>query len=96
MEAPDKPPVQVPTPDDTYQTIADKVGFIPNSRKSDNLYQAKFLGATLAIVVPFTAVSFEVGGWGPWWAGALLGALGGMLAGLLISGTILAIKNLKR
>jgi hypothetical protein len=96
VEDPDKPPIQLPPVDDTYQTIADKVGFVPNSRKSDNVYQAKFLGAALAIVVPFTAVSFEVGGWGPWWIGALLGCLAGLLGGLMISGTILAIKNLKR
>ena len=77
------------------QDVADKVGLLPNFRKQDNLFQLKWvaIGTALGAVVlqvwnPFSGAPFGVG--------LLLGAIGGMLVATIITGTILAIRNLKR
>jgi fatty acid desaturase len=80
----------------TYETVADVVGFVPNLRKQDNVFQAKFIATTVLLACLIGAIAFAATGSGPWWAGMVLGLLGGLLAGLLLSGVILAIRNLKR
>ena len=77
-------------PDATYNFIADKVGGVPNLRKKDNLYQAVTVGLFLVIGL---IVGWAIGGWPE---GVLLGAVGGLIAGILISGLVLMILGLCR
>ena len=76
--------------DPTYNFLADKIGGVPNVRKKDNLYQAAAIGVFLIVGV--------VVGWffGEWPQGVLLGGLGGLIAGTLISGAILTVIGLRR
>ena len=92
-----EPPGQMIEPHDTgYQFVADKVGFVPNLRRSDNLFQAKFVGITAVL----TAIAFLFAPWwgqnDPWFLRIGLGFVAGLLGGLLLSGFILAILNLVR
>jgi hypothetical protein len=77
-------------PNVTYNFVADKVGLVPNIRKKDNLYQAATVGVFLIIGA---IVGWFVGGWP---VGVLLGALGGLVTGTLISGFVLMIVGLCR
>lgn len=78
---------------ETYQVIADKVGFVPNLRKSDNLFQLRFLGITLFICISVCMIiPIDV----PVIFRAVIGLFIGLFLGLILSGTVLAIKNLKR
>ena len=70
--------------------MADKIGGVPNLRKRDNLFQAATIGVFLLIGV---LVGWGMGGWP---LGALLGALGGLVSGTLISGVVLMIIGLRR
>jgi hypothetical protein len=80
---------------EAYETIADKVGFLPNVRKADNLYQLKFVGySVLGAAVLFCLI--PMGDSMPLIIKMLLGAVAGMFLGLIVSGAILAIRNLKR
>ncbi|MCC7230974.1 MAG: hypothetical protein IT203_11325 [Fimbriimonadaceae bacterium] len=94
----DKPPVQsdLEGGDPVYELMADKIGFVPNARLSDNVYQAKFIAVVLAVMVPIGALVFGILGLGPWWIGAVIGVVCGLLIGVFLSGTVLAIRNLKR
>lgn len=87
---PPGPPPPGVSVDSGYNLVADKIGGVPNVRKKDNLYQA------LAIVV-FVIIGLVVG-WaiGGWPQGPLLGALGGLIAGTLISGAVLMVLGLLR
>jgi hypothetical protein len=76
--------------DAIYNIVADKIGGVPNIRKKDNLYQAATVGVSLIIGL---IVGWAVGGWPE---GVLLGALGGLIAGILISGAVLMIVGLCR
>lgn len=95
---PQAPPVQEssPEPIDGYQFVADKVGFVPNTRKSDNAFQAKFIGFAAVFCGAFGGAYCATSGAAPWYAGILIGLVIGLVVGLLVSGTILAIANLKR
>ena len=78
-----------PTSNDTYNFIADKIGFVPNIRKSDNALQAKiFLGVWL-----FCILLGAVLGKGD---GALRGLIFGIVVALIISGGVLTIVGLMR
>ncbi len=74
-----------------YERIADKVGLVPNVRKKDNLYQG-------AAVLAATTVGSILGHvlMGGWPVGALVGGLGGLVAGGLVSGVVLMIIGLMR
>jgi hypothetical protein len=75
--------------DPGYNLVADKIGGVPNLRKKDNLYQAF---CVLAFLVIGVAAGFI---WkGP--EGALIGALVGLVAGLLLSGAVLMVIGLRR
>ncbi len=92
-----RPPVaQAPVESGAYQIIADKVGMVPNLRRSDNVFQAKFVGASALIF----GIGFLFAPWfddaAPWFLRLGLGVVAGLLGGLLVSGLILAIKNLVR
>ena len=76
--------------DATYNLLADKIGGVPNLRKKDNVYQGATVGAFLIIGL---IVGWAVGGWPE---GVLLGAVGGLIAGILISGLVLMILGLCR
>ncbi len=76
--------------DATYNLLADKIGGVPNVRKKDNLYQ----GITVAL---FLVVGLVVGWFaGGWPEGVLLGALGGLVVGTLISGLVILVLGLRR
>jgi len=98
----EKPPIQAPiqSPVGLMQDrptdadfIADKIGFLPNTRKSDNAFQAKFILATCAISI---LVSFFAMKDAPWWGSGVIGLVIGLVVGVLISGTILAVRNIRR
>ena len=77
-------------PDATYNLLADKIGGVPNVRKKENVYQAITVGVFLIIGV--------IVGWfaGEWPEGVLFGALGGLVAGTLISGVVIMVLGLRR
>ena len=72
-----------------YNFVADKVGFVPNIRKSDNVLQAKIFLMVWAACIVIGAI----------WAkgdGALIGGLLGIVAALIVSGAVLMVVGLKR
>ena len=73
-----------------YNVLADKVGGVPNIRKRDNLYQGL---AILVCLVIGALAGLVIGGWP---TGVALGALIGMVGGLLISGVVLMVIGLLR
>jgi hypothetical protein len=77
-------------PDPTYSFLADKIGGVPNIRKEDNLYQALAIG--VCVIVGAVVGCFL----GEWPTGVLLGGLGGLIAGTLISGAVLTVIGLCR
>ncbi len=104
-ETPEPPPVQpvapppvfleVPSQENQLQQIADKVGFVPNLRLSDNLIQ---LAALLGGMLIFGLVGYAMR-WGSADSplmGAGLGAIAGMLIGTFLGGAYLAVKNAMR
>lgn len=73
----------------TYDVMVDKVGFVPNVRKKDNVFQAVF---SIAATVLGTIIGLVWQGG----MGAALGALVGLVVGGIISGLILCAVGLKR
>lgn len=71
------------------QLMADTVGLVPSMRMKDNVRQGIVVGICVLIGTP---IGFFL--WGGY--GALIGALGGLVAGGLGSGTVLMIQGLKR
>ncbi len=98
LEPPPLPPKQASLSE--YQVVADKVGFVPNLRKKDNLYQL------------LVAVACAVGGaiWAPHFAAKYLadtpmtqspaayviGGLAGFVIGGVVAGVVLAVVGLVR
>jgi hypothetical protein len=79
-----------PPQSDGYNLVADKIGFVPNIRGKDNLFQA-------ICVAAFVAIGAVVGGViGGWPMGILSGALIGIIAGVLCSGVALMVVGLVR
>lgn len=82
-----------PTPSDpgrlTYNVMADKVGGVINFRKNDNLFQG-------LCVLAFLATGAAVGWFSGGRIGAILGSIGGMVFGLVLSGFVLMIVGLFR
>lgn len=89
-ETPDAPPPAPSTGRQTYDIIADKVGGVPNLRKKDNLYQGITIAATSAVgaIVGFVVDHSTMG--------TLIGLLGGMIVGALLSGFVLMVIGLAR
>lgn len=77
----------------THEIIAD-VAVGPNLRVKDNVFQAIFVAASIAIGAGVAALLApqEVG---PLW-GAIMGAIAGLIIGALISGGILMVYRLFR
>lgn len=74
-----------------YNTVAETLGGIPSLRRKDNVYQAIAIAvATLlgGVIGSITAIIREVD---PWYLGLLLGVVGGLVAGTLLSGIVLMI-----
>ena len=106
-ETPEPPPVQpVPppvapppmapmAPEDQLQDIADRVGFVPNLRLSDNLIQLAALIAG-ALIIGAVGLVLKWGDRNTPMVGLGLGAVAGMLLGTFLSGIYLAIKNARR
>ncbi|KAF0241907.1 MAG: hypothetical protein FD180_4197 [Planctomycetota bacterium] len=72
-----------------YNLLADKVGFVPNVRGKDNVIQG--ISVAAALLIGAGIGFFLHGGFG-----AIVGGVTGMVAGLLISGAVLAIVGLVR
>jgi hypothetical protein len=69
--------------------MADKIGFVPNVRRKDNVIQGLSVVASMLIGA---GVGFGIGEA----VGAAAGAVAGVVGGLMISGAILAIVGLVR
>lgn len=86
--------------DSELEMIADKIGFVPNVRKSDNVYQAKIFGICwLACLVlgAIWGVATNPNGFGDGLlTGVAVGGLGGMVVALLVSGAIVGFKGMIR
>ena len=84
----------------SYEAIADKIGFVPNVRTSDNVYQVKAFGVCwLACVVigAVWGVATNPNGFGEGLInGAIPGALLGIVAALVVSGAMVGYRGLKR
>lgn len=93
---PPQAPLQVPSEpprdrnQEAYNLVADKIGGLPNVRMKDNLYQAVAIGACVALG---SLVGLLKGGWPD---GVIAGAICGMVAGLILSGAVLAVIGLVR
>ncbi len=103
MSKPDGPQSKMP-PDtsgrDVYNIVSDTVVGL-NVRKSDNIFQAKFIGVTVLLLATIGGASAALNpGWNlPWFGGALIGAFAGLIIGLFASGIFLmiyrAVKHVK-
>ena len=101
--APNGPRINTP-PDssgrDAYNIVSDTVVGL-NVRKSDNVFQAKFIGITVLLLAVIGGASAALNpGWNlPWFGGALVGAFAGLIIGVFASGIFLmiyrAVKHVK-
>ena len=80
------------TSEETYHLVSDTVTGL-NVRMSDNKFQALFiLGTVLLLATIGMGLAALFPDWNlPWYAGALLGALAGLVLGLFTSGFLLMI-----
>jgi hypothetical protein len=81
---------QEPQQSTDYERIADKVGFVPNVRKKDNLYQGLSILGTILVGMLLGYILMGES------MGLLLGGLAGAILGLLVSGVVLMIVGLMR
>ena len=79
-----------PTPNDSYDRFADKVGLVPNIRAKDNVFQGVFVAVTTVLGAAVLGV------FGGWPMGVLGGAVLGLVVGGLVSGGVLMIRGLRR
>jgi len=77
---------------DAYNIVSDTVVGL-NVRKSDNVFQAKFIGITVLLLAAIGGASAALNpGWNlPWFGGALAGAFAGLIIGVFASGIFLMI-----
>src|SRR5262245_11946488 len=77
---------------ETYHTIADTVGGVPNLRGKDNLFQAIFVGASI-IVCGGVGMAVVAAGLVPGnlWVGLGVGVFAGLVLGTFLSGFALMI-----
>lgn len=75
------------------QDIADKVGLVPNLRKSDNVFQLWFVLIGTALGTLCFALIVRDAGNIAW---IVVGGGLGMIVGVVVSGAILAVRNLRR
>ncbi len=75
-----------------YNVVSDTVTGV-NIRKSDNLFQAAFIAVTMFVLAITGAILASIFGKGdiPWYAGAIAGALAGLVVGVFASGIFLMI-----
>lgn len=95
-------PFQAPNipQDSTYDLFADKVGFVPNTKKKDNLFQAKVFGIVWVICLIAGAI------WGATTSpkgageglidGLLTGGMLGVIVALVVSGAITGFRTTMR
>ncbi len=85
---------------DVYNIVSDTVVGL-NVRKSDNIFQAKFIGITVLVLATIGGASAALNSeWNlPWFGGALAGAFAGLIIGVFASGIFLmiyrAVKHVK-
>jgi hypothetical protein len=85
---------------DAYNIVSDTVVGL-NVRKSDNVFQAKFIGITVLVLATIGGASAALNSdWNlPWFGGALIGAFAGLIIGVFASGIFLmiyrAVKHVK-
>lgn len=75
-----------------YNIVSDTVVGL-NIRKSDNVFQAKFIGITVLVLATISAALAALNpDWNlPWYGGALAGSFAGLIIGLFASGIFLMI-----
>lgn len=85
---------------DAFNIVSDTVVGL-NVRKSDNVFQAKFIGITVLVLATIGGASAALNPeWNlPWFGGTLAGAFAGLIIGLFASGIFLmiyrAVKHVK-
>lgn len=85
---------------DAYNIVSDTVVGV-NIRKSDNVFQAKFIGITVLLLAAIGGASAALNpDWNlPWFGGALIGAFAGLIIGVFASGILpmiyRAVKHVK-
>ena len=90
----------MPGSDTAYDEFADKIGMVPNARRSDNLLQARIFALVWLICLGlggFWGAVTNPGGFGPGLLnGALTGGLLGLIVALLVSGAVVGFRGLTR
>jgi hypothetical protein len=86
--------------DSTYEVFADKIGFVPNTKKADNLLQLKIFGIVWLVCLVVGAIWGVVtnpNGFGEGLTnGLIIGGLSGIVVALLVSGAIVGTRTLFR
>ena len=80
-----------------YNIVSDTVTGL-NLRKSDNKFQVLFIIRAVLLFAALGAIVTAFNGqWNlPWFGGAVIGAFGGLIVGVLASGTVLMLYRGKR
>jgi hypothetical protein len=96
-ETPPPLPPKIITDRQVYNLVSD-TGVGVNIRREDNLYQALAIFVCTAIGAVIGCF-IDLGGGSPWWAGAIVVGIGGLVVGFFASGIFLmvylAIKHLR-
>jgi hypothetical protein len=83
--------------DATYEVFADKIGFVPNAKKADNVFQLKIFGIVwlvCLIVGAIWGVVTNPNGFGEGLTnGLIIGGLSGLVVALLVSGAITGFRT---
>lgn len=97
MDAPPPTPKQqsgppAPDPLEQYHAVAETVGFVPNLRPKDNLWQAvsAAAGAILGALLGLILMPIFVRDGSPL-IGALVGGVLGLIAGVFVSGLVIMV-----
>jgi hypothetical protein len=97
LKSEDIPPIPQ---DSTYEVFADKIGFVPNAKKADNLLQLKLFGIVWLVCLVVGAIWGVVtnpNGFGEGLInGLIIGGLSGLVVALLVSGAIVGTRTLFR
>jgi hypothetical protein len=96
-KVPNADPSTNPAPNSTYNVVTDLVTGV-NVRGSDNKFQAIFIGLSVLPLALIASINVALNpSWNmPWYGGAMLGAVAGLIFGLFASGIVLMIYRAMR